>query len=112
MMLGRIINRMEKQIAHDSWGDTVWYMGGYMYMVLGKWLDCTFMLYSAVPYVCLLAGYNICLTVLLYRRRKESPLTGKMVWRLCWRYALSGLLIAYVCITLSEANAHAAALNY
>ena len=111
-MLERITRYMEKQITHDTWGDGAWYIGGYMYMALGKWLDSMFMLYSAIPYVFLLLGYNICLTAFLYRRGKESPLTGKMGWRLCWRYALCLLLIAYIFITLSEANTHAAALDY
>ena len=111
-MLARINRYMEKQIARDTWDDVAWYIGGYMYMTLGKWLDSMFILYSAVPYAFLLLGYNIYLTVLFCRKGKESPLTGKMVWRLCWRYALSMLLIACVFITLSEANAHAAALNH
>lgn len=111
-MLARINRYMEKQIARDTWDDVAWYIGGYMYMTLGKWLDSMFILYSAVPYALLLLGYNIYLTVLFCRKGKESPLTGKMVWRLCWRYLLSMLLIACAFITLSEANAHAAALNH
>lgn len=111
-MLARINRYMEKQIARDTWDDAAWYIGGYMYMTLGKWLDSMFILYSAVPYAFLLLGYNIYLTVFFCRKGKESPLTGKMVWRLCWRYALSMLLIACAFITLSEANAHAAALNH
>ena len=67
-MLARINRYMEKQIARDTWDDVAWYIGGYMYMTLGKWLDSMFILYSAVPYAFLLLGYNIYLTVLFCRK--------------------------------------------
>ena len=110
-MLARFNRYVEKQIAKNTWYDGAWYIGGYIYTVLGKWLNCTFMLYSAIPYAFLLLGYNFYLTVLFYRRRKVSPISKKKVWWLSWGYILSLILIYYAFIALSEANAHAAALH-
>lgn len=111
-MLERITRYIEKQITHDTWDDGVWYVGCSMYMLLGKNLDSTIMLYSSVLFTFLLLGYNIYFTIYFCRKREKLILTWKMIVRLCWRHVFWILLACYIFIALSEANAHAAALDY
>lgn len=108
-MLERIIRYVDKQIANGIWYDGAWFIGGYMYIALGKWLDSTFMVYSAIPYAFLLLGYSILLTVLFYRRRQEVPMSWQVKLRLFEQYVLSLILIYYAFTTQSELSAQAIA---
>lgn len=101
-MVERIIHYVDKQIANGVWYDGAWFIGGYMYIALGKWLDSTFIIYSAIPYAFLLLGYSILLTVLFYRRRQEVAMTRQMKLRLFEQYVLSLILIYYAFTTQSE----------